>query len=332
MLKNKTYSTKTPFFIEAIYDNSLLLKFLLNNLSKNLHTLENYFKVSIYIKGSKFKLESKDAIISNAKQQKNINNLINVLNKLSTILIDSSLLENDYLSHLLVKENKNLEINQEATIINTKRKTIAVKNLNQQKYCNYIDSNIVTFGLGVAGTGKTYLAVAKAVEYFLLGKIDKIIISRPIVEAGESLGYLPGGMEDKVDPYLKPIKDALLDMLPNNFVEDMIKYKQLEIAPIAYMRGRTFSNSFVILDEAQNTTLSQLQMLLTRVGENSKLVITGDLTQIDLVKNNVSGLKEVVDILKSIKNISFISFSSKDVVRSKIVKDIVEAFNKYNKK
>lgn len=209
----------------------------------------------------------------------------------------------------------------------TTRRKITPRNPNQAKYLEALSQNDLVFGLGPAGTGKTYLAVAQAVAMMLSGEIDRIILSRPAVEAGERLGFLPGDLKEKVDPYLRPLYDALYDMLPAEQVERKIASGEIEIAPLAFMRGRTLSNAFVILDEAQNTTSMQMKMLLTRLGENSRMVITGDTSQIDLPKGVLSGLKEAIHVLRDTKGVSFVTFNHKDVVRHPLVSRIVLAYD-----
>ena len=185
----------------------------------------------------------------------------------------------------------------------------------------------LTFGIGPAGTGKTYLAIAVAVSMFLKGQVDKVILTRPAVEAGEKLGFLPGDIKDKIDPYMQPLYDALNDFLPFKQVSKMLEDKKIEIIPLAFMRGRTLSNSFIILDEGQNTTSNQMKMFLTRLGRNSKAAVTGDLTQIDLPKGFVSGLYEATKILNKLNDIGFVYFTSKDVVRHNLVQKIVNAYD-----
>ena len=192
--------------------------------------------------------------------------------------------------------------------------------------------NELVFGLGPAGTGKTYLAVALAVSMMLEGAVDKIILSRPAVEAGENLGFLPGDLKEKVDPYLRPLYDALYEMLPAEQVDKKLALGEIEIAPLAFMRGRTLSNSFVILDEAQNTTPMQMKMFLTRMGENSRMVINGDLSQVDLPRGTISGLRDALDTLKGIGNIGSVTFSANDVVRHGLVAKIVKAYEEKSKK
>lgn len=209
-------------------------------------------------------------------------------------------------------------------------KTVKPKTLGQKNYVNAIKNNTITIGIGPAGTGKTYLAVAMAVKAFKAHEVNRIILTRPAVEAGEKLGFLPGDLQNKVDPYLRPLYDALFEMLgPESFARQLEK-GAIEVAPLAYMRGRTLDDSFIILDEAQNTTPEQMKMFLTRLGFNSKIVITGDVTQIDLPDKRRSGLVEAVKVLKNVSDISINRFTEKDVVRHKLVQDIIKAYEKYN--
>lgn len=210
--------------------------------------------------------------------------------------------------------------------IRTKKRHISARSPNQAAYMDAILKNDMVFGFGPAGTGKTYLAVAMAVAMFLEGKVEKLIFTRPAVEAGENLGFLPGDMKEKVDPYLRPIYDAMGDMLHWDVMEKKMEAGDIEIAPLAFMRGRTLTNAFVILDEAQNTTCSQMKMFLTRMGEGSRMVITGDLTQTDLPKGIKSGLLDAYETLEGVEGIAFSHFTSKDVVRHPLVGRIVEAY------
>ena len=209
-------------------------------------------------------------------------------------------------------------------------KPVKAKTLGQKKYIESIKNNTIVFGVGPAGTGKTYLAVAMAVKAFKAPEINRIILTRPAVEAGEKLGFLPGDLQNKVDPYLRPLYDALFDMMGAESYQRNLERNIIEVAPLAYMRGRTLDDSFIILDEAQNTTPEQMKMFLTRLGFNSKMVITGDVTQIDLPDSKRSGLVEATKILKNIDDIAITRFSEKDVVRHRIVQDIVRAYEKYN--
>lgn len=211
--------------------------------------------------------------------------------------------------------------------IRTKRKVIAPRSATQARYLEALNENELVFGLGPAGTGKTYLAVAQAVSLLLQGKVDRIILSRPAVEAGERLGFLPGDMKDKVDPYLRPLYDALHDMMPADQVAKRMETGVIEVAPLAFMRGRTLAHAFVILDEAQNTTPMQMKMFLTRMGDGSRMVVTGDVTQIDLPSGTKSGLKEALSILRGVEGVGFVEFSDQDVVRHPLVGRIVRAYD-----
>ena len=212
--------------------------------------------------------------------------------------------------------------------IHTRKRDIAPRTPGQAEYLRAIDRCELVFGIGPAGTGKTYLAVAKAVERLVRGEVDRIILSRPAVEAGEQLGFLPGGMREKVDPYLRPLYDALYDMLPADQVACRLENGEIEIAPLAFMRGRTLANAFVTLDEAQNTTAVQMKMFLTRLGENSRMVVTGDLSQVDLPKGTRSGLRDSADVLAGVEDVAFQYFTQADVVRHPLVAKIVTAYEK----
>lgn len=211
--------------------------------------------------------------------------------------------------------------------IKTRKRTISPRTPTQAKYLQAIDENELVFGIGPAGTGKTYLAVAKAVERLVRGDVERIILSRPAVEAGEQLGFLPGDMQEKVDPYLRPLYDALHDMMPGEQVAKRLESGEIEVAPLAFMRGRTLANAFVILDEAQNTTAVQMKMFLTRLGENARMVVTGDLTQVDLPRGIRSGLRDASDILSQTRGIGFTRFGKDDVVRHHLVTRIVGAYD-----
>ena len=213
--------------------------------------------------------------------------------------------------------------------VHTRKRLIQPRSPTQAQYLRAITEDNLVFGLGPAGTGKTYLAVAKAVEGLINGQVDRIILSRPAVEAGEQLGFLPGDMRDKVDPFLRPLYDALNDMLPANQVAKKIENGQIEIAPLAIMRGRTLSDSFIILDEAQNTTPVQMKMFLTRLGSDARMVVTGDLSQIDLPQGVSSGLNDAIAVLNGVKGISFVEFSDSDVVRHALVARIVRAYERH---
>jgi phosphate starvation-inducible PhoH-like protein len=210
------------------------------------------------------------------------------------------------------------------------KKTLTPKSVNQRRYLEAIERNDMVFGIGPAGTGKTYLAVAMAISALIAKQVARIILTRPAVEAGERLGFLPGTLQEKVDPYLRPLYDALYDMLESDRVEKLLERNVIEVAPIAFMRGRTLNDSFIILDEAQNSTPEQMKMVLTRQGFNSKMVVNGDVTQIDLPNTRRSGLLEAVDVLKGVEGIRFVQFDEKDVVRHTLVQRIVKAYERYN--
>ncbi len=222
-----------------------------------------------------------------------------------------------------------LDDEENGSTIVTFKKKIKPLTENQKRYIRMIEENDIVFAIGPAGTGKTFLAVAMAVKYLREGKVERIILTRPAVEAGESLGYLPGTYEEKVYPYLIPLYDALFSMVPYDRVKRMMEARIVEIAPLAYMRGRTLSDAFIILDEAQNTKAVQMKMFLTRIGPRSKVVITGDITQIDLPKHERSGLTEAMGILQGIEGIGFVFFEKEDVSRHRIVKSIIEAYEKH---
>jgi len=210
------------------------------------------------------------------------------------------------------------------------KKILAPKTVNQRRYLEAMERNDLVFGIGPAGTGKTYLAVAMAVSALLSKQVSRIILTRPAVEAGERLGFLPGTLQEKVDPYLRPLYDALYEMLDNERVEKLLERNVIEVAPLAFMRGRTLNDSFIILDEAQNTTAEQMKMVITRQGFNSKMVVNGDVTQIDLPTGKRSGLMDAAEVLKGVEGISFVQFDEKDVVRHTLVQRIVKAYERYN--
>ncbi len=214
-------------------------------------------------------------------------------------------------------------------ILSRRGRTIRPKTLNQKRYVDAIDAHTIVFGIGPAGTGKTYLAMAKAVQTLQAKQVNRIILTRPAVEAGERLGFLPGTLYEKIDPYLRPLYDALHDMLDPESLPKLVAAGTIEVAPLAYMRGRTLNDAFIILDEAQNTSPEQMKMFLTRLGFNSKMVVTGDITQVDLPRDQKSGLIVVGDILRDVEDVSFVRFGGEDVVRHKLVQRIVEAYSEY---
>jgi phosphate starvation-inducible protein PhoH and related proteins len=232
----------------------------------------------------------------------------------------------------LVSQDENVELSDyflKGAPRTSGKRQVMPKSVNQRKYLEAIDQHDIVFGIGPAGTGKTYLAMAQAVSYLLAKRISRIILARPAVEAGEKLGFLPGDLQEKVNPYLRPLYDALYDMLDVERAERLIERGTVEVAPIAFMRGRTLNDAFVILDEAQNTTSEQMKMFLTRLGFGSKAVITGDITQIDLPTGRTSGLVEAMKVVGNIEGIAFIRFDEKDVVRHSLVQQIVKAYDAY---
>ena len=226
------------------------------------------------------------------------------------------------------REQKIQELAGDVVCITAKGKPIKAKTLGQRAYLDAIEQNTITLGVGPAGTGKTYLAVAEAVAAFRAERVNRIILTRPAVEAGEKLGFLPGDLKEKLDPYLQPLYDALNDMIPPAKLAKYLEEGTVQIAPLAYMRGRTLDNAFVILDEAQNTTLSQIKMFLTRMGRNARFIVTGDVTQIDLPKKSDSGLTRSMEILRGVGGIGIVEFDKRDIVRHPLVKHIVEAFDR----
>ena len=298
---------------------------LFGSFDENIKLIEKEFSVSILTRGSEIKIHGEEENTDKAKR---------VLIKLLYLLNKGETLSEQNIRYVisLVKdgnEDKLSSISSDCICISAKGKPIKPKTLGQKKYIDKIKENTIVIGVGPAGTGKTYLAVAMAVSAFRAKQVNRIILTRPAVEAGEKLGFLPGDLQQKVDPYLRPLYDALWDMLG---AENFQKYQErgnIEVAPLAYMRGRTLDDSFIILDEAQNTTPEQMKMFLTRLGFGSKIVVTGDITQIDLPDGKKSGLVEVIKILKNVDDIETVKFSEKDVERHKLVQDIIKAYDKY---
>ncbi len=299
---------------------------LFGSFDENIKMVENEFSVRIVNRDSQIKISGEEENVTKAK--KTIEGLIALLNSGGQNQLTE---QNVRYCISLADEDAQLKLSQlagDCICITAKGKPVKPKTLGQKDYCQAIKNNTITFGVGPAGTGKTYLAVAMAVTAFRAKQVNRIILTRPAVEAGEKLGFLPGDLQSKVDPYLRPLYDALFDMLGAETYQRYVERGNIEVAPLAYMRGRTLDDSFIILDEAQNTTNEQMKMFLTRLGFNSKMVITGDITQIDLPTGVRSGLKNVLNILKNINDIAQIRFSEKDVVRHKLVQDIIKAYEK----
>ncbi|MEJ5307335.1 MAG: PhoH family protein [candidate division WOR-3 bacterium] len=258
--------------------------------------------------------------------------LKNIVSKLIEIENDKGYLERTDVVSSISKSINDLSFGKDQNIYYLPKKIIKARTKGQEKYIESLNRYDIVVAIGPAGTGKTFLAVAKALNELLKKNVSKIILTRPAVEAGENLGFLPGDLKEKIDPYLRPLYDALYDLADKDRIDRMIRDGIVEIAPLAYMRGRTLSNSYLLLDEAQNTTSMQMKMFLTRLGVRSKAIITGDITQIDLSIRSSSGLVELQDIVKDIKEISFVHLTSEDVVRHPLVKDIIDAYSSYNKK
>ena len=304
------------------FEDNQFLSSLFGYHDKNLKVLENKFKVKLYtrgnllsIKGNRDPVEKAYFIIEGLyKKLKN--------NDISAEEIESNI---DLAKPTYIKE----QIEQDQKFqINTKLKTIYPKTKNQEIFLKEMRSKDIVFAVGPAGTGKTYLAVAYAVSLFVEGKINRLILSRPAVEAGERLGFLPGDMKEKIDPYLRPLYDALYEMMPGEEIDRKIVNNLIEIAPLAFMRGRTLNKSFIILDEAQNTLSTQMKMFLTRLGQNSKMVITGDLSQKDLPDNAKSGMQDAMEKLEKVKDIGFVHLNISDVCRHTLVEKIINAYDK----
>lgn len=301
---------------------------LFGNYDKNIKIIEEKFHVKIVCRGTEVKISGSGDDVE--KAQRTVNTLLEMIHKGDVISE-----QNIYYVISLVDQGAESSLSQMSNnciAVTVKGKPIKAKTLGQQKYIDAINQNTLTFGIGPAGTGKTYLAVAMAVRAFRDEQISRIILTRPAVEAGEKLGFLPGDLQDKVDPYLRPLYDALFEMMGAETFQRNLEKGAIEVAPLAYMRGRTLDDSFIILDEAQNTTPEQMKMFLTRLGFNSKAIITGDITQIDLPNARRSGLIEAVKVLKKVDDIAIIRLSDKDVVRHKLVQDIIKAYEKYSEK
>lgn len=297
---------------------------LFGSFDENVKLIESQYNVKIISRGSELKVSGEAESVSKAVRA--INGLLMLINR------GEALSEQNvrYVLSLVNDGNDDRlsEMTGDCVCITAKGKPIKPKTLGQKKYLDSIKNNTITLGAGPAGTGKTYLAVAMAVNAFRAKEVNRIILTRPAVEAGEKLGFLPGDLQQKVDPYLRPLYDALFDMLGAESFQRYQERGSIEVAPLAYMRGRTLDDSFIILDEAQNTTREQMKMFLTRLGFNSKIVVTGDITQIDLPDGKKSGLVEAMKILKGIDDIAINQFTEKDVVRHRLVQDIIKAYER----
>jgi phosphate starvation-inducible PhoH-like protein len=298
---------------------------LLGFNDSNLKIIENRFNTSVTVRGD-------NVILKGVAEE--IELIEKILSEMSYVLNTSGRLNTSDVNTILELTSEGKEIVDEdeldAIVLYTKKDVIKARTSGQVNYINHAKKNDICFAIGPAGTGKTYLAVAIAVSALKRGIVKRIILARPAVEAGESLGFLPGDFREKIDPYLRPLYDALDDMIPSEKLKSYIEKRIIEIVPLAYMRGRTLNNAYVILDEAQNATTMQMKMFLTRLGGNSKSIVTGDITQIDLPPKQISGLNQAKEILSKVEGVAFVYFDKSDVVRHKLVKDIIDAYEKFN--
>ena len=299
---------------------------LFGTRDENIRLLESGLKVNTQLIDNSLEIEGEPANVSRAE---------NILEDYVALLREGHVFNNGDLNSYLRVCTEDPEVSLRALVSSGRQRTfgkklLAPKTVNQRRYMEAIERNDLVFGVGPAGTGKTYLAVAMGISALLSKRVSRIILTRPAVEAGERLGFLPGTLQEKVDPYLRPLYDALHDMLELDKVEKLLERAIIEVAPIAFMRGRTLNDSFIILDEAQNSTPEQMKMVLTRQGFSSKMVVNGDITQIDLPVGRRSGLLDALDVLRGVQGISFVNFDDRDVVRHNLVQRIVKAYEKYN--
>ncbi|NLW27439.1 MAG: PhoH family protein [Hungateiclostridium saccincola] len=300
---------------------------LFGDFDKNIQIIEEAFDVKIISRDNKIKISGSSEGVVKAET---------VIKRLINLVTEGDIITKQSVSYLvqLANDNEMKMVNgfcADYVCVTARGRQIKCKTHGQKKYVEAMKNNDVVFGIGPAGTGKTFLAVAMAVTAFKKKEVDKIVLTRPAVEAGEKLGFLPGDLQHKVDPYLRPLYDSLYEMMGFDAYQNYLEKGMIEVVPLAYMRGRTLDNSFIIMDEAQNTTPEQMKMFLTRIGFGSKVVVTGDITQIDLPKDKKSGLKDVINILKNIKGLEFVYLSDKDVVRHELVQRIIQAYEKYEK-
>ena len=300
---------------------------LFGNFDENIKLIEDTLKIDVILREGNIVLMG---------EEKNVNQALKLMTELHQSVSNGKNLDKQSISYslslLLEGSEERIKELEDTIFLTQKGKAVQPKTLGQKEYINLIKNNDITFGIGPAGTGKTYLAVAMAVKAFKRDEVSRIILTRPAVEAGENLGFLPGDLKDKVDPYLRPLYDALFDMLGADKFNKYLERGLIEVAPLAFMRGRTLDNAFIILDEAQNTTREQMKMFLTRLGFGSKAVVTGDLTQTDLPDNKKSGLLHARDVLKGVEGIGSINLTERDVVRHALVQSIIVAYDKYDKK
>ena len=306
-------------------DSIELAAAIFGNCDQNVKLLENEFHVTAVCRGSLLKFTG---------EPKDVEAAVHAVDGMVTLMQNHTPLEEQTVRYCISlarggEEKRLRELNDDFVAVTAKGRPIHPKTLGQKEYLSAIRANSITFGVGPAGTGKTYLAVAMAVKAFKSKDVSRIILTRPAVEAGEKLGFLPGDLQNKVDPYLRPLYDGLFDLLGAETFQKLVEKQAIEVAPLAYMRGRTLDNAFVILDEAQNTTLAQIKMFLTRMGRNARFIVTGDVTQIDLPKKSDSGLTRSMEILRGVEGIGIVEFDNRDIVRHQLVKYIVDAFDKY---
>ena len=305
--------------------NAERIALFVGELNGNLKLIEKSFSVKIFHKGDEVKITGNEKDIKHASDA--ILDLYNLTKK--NIEISKEAVHLTIQSHLNLSLSKKVNSIDTEIQIRTPKKIIRPRGINQQSYIKNINKYEINFGIGDAGTGKTYIAVAAAIEALLSDKVQRIVLIRPAVEAGEKLGFLPGDLSQKVDPYLRPLYDGLYEMLGIEKTTKLIEKEAIEVAPLAYLRGRTLNNSFIIMDESQNTTVEQMKMVLTRIGFGSQAVINGDLTQVDLPKHITSGLEHVIHVLKDTNGIGITRFSSNDVVRHPLVRKIIDAYKKF---
>ncbi|MGI8989339.1 MAG: PhoH family protein [Bryobacteraceae bacterium] len=299
---------------------------LFGTRDENVRLLEAGLKVNIHLIDNSLELEGEPSAVSRAQT---------ILEDYVALVREGVVFNNGDLNSFFRVVTGDPDVSLRGLVVsgrqrNFGKKILAPKTVNQRRYMEAIERNDLVFGVGPAGTGKTYLAVAMAISALLSKRVSRIVLTRPAVEAGERLGFLPGTLQEKIDPYLRPLYDALYDMLEGEKVEKFLERTAIEVAPIAFMRGRTLNDSFIILDEAQNSTPEQMKMVLTRQGANSKMVVNGDVTQIDLPAGKRSGLLDAVEILRGVEGISMVNFDDKDVVRHSLVQRIVRAYERYN--
>ena len=309
---------------QFIIRNEAVIPSLFGELDRNLRLIESTYGVQVSARGNKVQIEGDEASVGRVER---------LLGQLADMLLQGVITHKEDVSSAIRAFSADpgsplKDIFQEAIPVSTRKRQVAAKNETQRKYIEAIKQHDIVFGIGPAGTGKTYLAMAMAVSALLRREVSRIILVRPAVEAGEKLGFLPGDLIEKVNPYLRPLYDALYDMIETEKANKLVERGDIEIAPLAFMRGRTLNDSFIILDEAQNTTSEQMKMFLTRLGFNSRTVVTGDVTQIDLPGEKASGLVEVQTILEGIEGIRFVYFTHKDVVRHKLVQQIIRAYER----